>query len=144
MGIDREDTKRAGKAIAMTATLMLLSGCMTHRPPGIDAYQTSGIDQWLTAADADKVVNAMAAKGMMPATIDCGFINNEPGQVAYASKFTWKRAPINTRYHWEIGDPTYLASKEVRANRVGLKRVFAKAVRDAATGQTVGCSIWAG
>jgi hypothetical protein len=117
---------------------------MTHQPRGIDAYQTSGIDQWLATADADKVVNAMSAKGLMPATIDCRFADTTPGQVAYLSKFTWRRAPANTRYHWEIGDPTYLASDEVKANRVGLRRVFAKATRDAATGQKVGCSIWAG
>ncbi|MDX8460647.1 hypothetical protein [Mesorhizobium humile] len=144
MGIDREDSKRAGKAIATMAALMLLAGCMTHQPRGIDAYQTSGIDQWLATADADKVVNAMSAKGLMPATIDCRFADTTPGQVAYLSKFTWRRAPANTRYHWEIGDPTYLASDEVKANRVGLRRVFAKATRDAATGQKVGCSIWAG
>ena len=144
MGIDREDSKRAGKAIATMAALMLLGGCMTHQPRGIDAYQTSGIDQWLATADADKVVNAMSAKGLMPATIDCRFADTTPGQVAYLSKFTWRRAPANTRYHWEIGDPTYLASDEVKANRVGLRRVFAKATRDVATGQKVGCSIWAG
>ena len=142
MGIDREDSKRAGKAIAAMAALTLLGGCMTHQPRGIDAYQTGGIDQWLTTDDANKVVDAMAAKGMTPATIDCQFADTTPGQVAYLSKFTWKRAPANARYHWEIGDPTYLASKEVRANRVGLKRVFAKVVRDPASGQTVGCSVW--
>ena len=144
MGIDREDGKRAGKATAAFAALMLLGGCMTHQPTGIDALQTSGINQWLTTADADKAVNAMSAKGMMPATIDCRFADTTPGQVAYVSKFTWKRAPANTRYHWEVGDPTYLASDEVKANRVGLRRVFAKATRDAASGQRVGCSIWQG
>jgi hypothetical protein len=142
MGIDREDSKRAGKAISAIAALTLLGGCMMHQPRGIDAYQTGGIDQWLTTDDANKVVDAMAAKGMTPATIDCQFADTTPGQVAYLSKFTWKRAPANARYHWEIGDPTYLASKEVRANRVGLKRVFAKVVRDPASGQTVGCSVW--
>ncbi|WP_320236441.1 hypothetical protein [Mesorhizobium montanum] len=126
------------------AALMLLGGCMTHQPTGIDASQTSGIDQWLTTANADTVVNAMAAKGMMPATIDCRFADSTQGQQAYVSKFTWRRAPTNTRYHWEVGDPTYLASKEVRANRIGLRRVFAKEVRDPASGQKVGCSIWAG
>ncbi|BCM18629.1 hypothetical protein [Mesorhizobium sp. J8] len=144
MGIDREDCKRAGKAGTTLAALMLLAGCMTHQQAGIDAYRTSSIDQWLTTADADKVVSAMSAKGMMPATIDCRFADTTPGQVAYLSKFTWKRAPANTRYHWEVGDPAYLASREVRANQVGLKRVDAKLVRDAATGQKVGCSVWAG
>ncbi|TGP57320.1 hypothetical protein EN873_04350 [bacterium M00.F.Ca.ET.230.01.1.1] len=144
MGIYREHYKRAGKAGAAFAALMLLGGCMTHLPRGIDAYQTSGIDQWLATADADKVVNAMAANGLIPATIDCRFADTTPGQVAYVSKFTWKRAPANARYHWEVGDPAYLASKEVRANRVGLKRVFAKEVRDSATGQRVGCSVWVG
>ncbi|MDX8534698.1 hypothetical protein RFM41_26965 [Mesorhizobium sp. VK25A] len=144
MGIDRKDSKRAGKTGAAMATLMLLAGCMTHQPSGIDPYQTSGINQWLTTADADKVVSSMSAKGMMPATIDCRFADTTPGQVAYVSKFTWKRAPANTRYHWEVGDPTYLASDEVKANRVGLRRVFAKATRDAATGQKVGCSVWTG
>ncbi|RWE75599.1 hypothetical protein [Mesorhizobium sp.] len=144
MGIYREDCRRAGKAGTALAALMLLGGCMTHRPTGIDAYQTSGIDQWLATADADKVVNAMATKGLMPATIDCRFADTTPGQVAYLSKFTWMRAPANTRYHWEVGDPAYLASKEVRANRVGLKRVDAKVVRDSATGQKVGCSVWVG
>ncbi|MDX8454581.1 hypothetical protein RFM98_17615 [Mesorhizobium sp. VK9D] len=144
MGIDRQDSKRAGKAGAAMAALMLLGGCMTHQPTGIDAYQTGGIDQWLTTANADAVVNAMAAKGMMPATIDCRFADTTPGQLAYVSKFTWRRAPTNTRYHWEVGDPSYLVSKEVKANRVGLRRVFAKEVRDAASGQKVGCSIWAG
>ena len=142
MGIDREDGKRAGKASAALAALMLLAGCMTHQPTGIDAYQTSGINQWLATADADKAVSAMGAKGMMPATIDCRFADTTPGQVAYLSKFTWKRAPANSRYHWEVGDPTYLASKEVKANRVGLRRVFAKEVRDPASGQRVGCSVW--
>ncbi|WP_192244747.1 hypothetical protein [Mesorhizobium silamurunense] len=104
--------------------------------------QTSAIDQWLTTANADEVVNAMAAKGMIPETIDCRFADTTPGQLAYVSKFTWKRAPANTRYHWEVGDPTYLASKEVRANRVGLRRAYAKVVRDPASGQKVGCSIW--
>ncbi|MDG4884174.1 hypothetical protein [Mesorhizobium sp. WSM4884] len=110
---------------------------------GRDTYQTSGIDEWLTTANADAVVNAMAAKGAIPATIDCRFDSNVPGQLAYGTKFTWKRAPANTRYHWEVGDPTYLASKEVKANRVGLRRVSAKVVQDPATGQKVGCSIWA-
>ncbi|TGT70782.1 hypothetical protein EN802_20905 [bacterium M00.F.Ca.ET.159.01.1.1] len=144
MGIYREHSKQAGKAGTAFAALMLLGGCMTHLPRGIDAYQTSGVDQWLATADADKVVNKMAAKGMIPATIDCRFADTTPGQVAYVSKFTWKRAPANARYHWEVGDPAYLASKEVRANRVGLKRVFAKEVRDSATGQRVGCSVWVG
>ncbi|KUM24965.1 hypothetical protein AU467_28460 [Mesorhizobium loti] len=111
---------------------------------GRDIYRTSSINQWLTTENADAVVHAMAAKGMMPATIDCRFADTTPGQLAYLSKFTWKRAPTNTRYHWEIGDPTYLASKEVKANRIGLRQVFAKGVRDPATGQKVGCSIWAG
>lgn len=144
MGIDRQDSKRAGKTGAAMAALMLLSGCMTHQPTGIDAYRTSSINQWLTTADADKVVSAMSAKGMMPATIDCRFADTKPGQVAYLSKFTWMRAPANTRYHWEVGDPAYLASKEVRANRVGLRRLDAKLVRDSATGQKVGCSVWVG
>ncbi|WP_127407240.1 hypothetical protein [Mesorhizobium sp. M4A.F.Ca.ET.050.02.1.1] len=115
---------------------------MTYRTSGRDTFQTSGIDAWLTAANADAVVNAMAAKGLMPATIDCRFDRTVPGQVAYASKFTWQRAPANTRYHWEVGDPTYLASKEVKSNRVGLHRIAAKIVRDPATGRKVGCSIW--
>ncbi|CDX22340.1 exported hypothetical protein [Mesorhizobium plurifarium] len=144
MGIDRQDSKRAGKTGAAMAALMLLSGCMTHQPTGTDAYRTNSIGQWLTTDDADKVVSAMSAKGMMPATIDCRFADTTPGQVAYLSKFTWMRAPANTRYHWEVGDPAYLASKEVRANRVGLKRVDAKLVRDSATGQKVGCSVWVG
>jgi len=144
MGIDREDGKLAGKASAALAALMLLAGCMTHQPTGIDAYQTSGINQWLATADADKAVSAMGAKGMMPATIDCRFADTTPGQVAYLSKFTWKRAPTNTRYHWEVGDPAYLASDAVKANRVGMRRVFAKGARDPATGQKVGCSVWAG
>ncbi|WP_217577822.1 hypothetical protein [Mesorhizobium sp. GbtcB19] len=144
MGIYRNHSRRAGKAGAVVAALMLLGGCMTHQPRGIDAYQTSGIDQWLATADADAVVYKMAAKGLIPATIDCRIADTTPGQVAYVSKFTWKRAPANARYHWEVGDPTYLASKEVRANRVGLRRVFAKEVRDAASGQRVGCSVWVG
>ncbi|WP_224543962.1 hypothetical protein [Mesorhizobium sp. CA16] len=143
MGIDRLDSKRAGKTGAAMAVLMVLAGCMTHQPSGIDAYQTSSTDQWLTTSDADKVVSAMSVKGMMPATIDCRFDNATPGQVAYRSKFTWKQAPANTRYHWEVGDPTYLASKDVASNRTGLRRVYAKTVRDTATGQKVGCSIWA-
>lgn len=144
MGIDRKDSKRAGKAAAAMAALMLLAGCMTHQPTGIDARQTSSINQWLTTDDADKVVSAMSAKGMMPATISCRFADTTPGQVAYRSKFTWKRAPANTRYHWEVGDPTYLASKDVASSRTGLRRVYAKTVRDADTGQKVGCSIWQG
>ncbi|RRH95972.1 hypothetical protein EH240_23485 [Mesorhizobium tamadayense] len=109
---------------------------------GRDAYQMSGIDQWLATANANEVVNAMAAKGMIPETIDCRFADTTPGQLAYVSKFTWKRAPANTRYRWEVGDPNYLASKKVRSNRVGLHRAFAKVVRDPATRQKVGCSIW--
>lgn len=145
MGLGRESSKRAGskrtgRASVAIGALLLLAGCMTS---GRDTYQTSGIDQWLTTENADAIVNAMAAKGMIPATIDCRFADTAPGQLAYVSKFTWKRAPANTRYHWEIGDPTYLASKEVKANRSGLRRVFAKVVRDPASGQKVGCSIWA-
>ncbi|RUT98161.1 hypothetical protein EOD23_27440 [Mesorhizobium sp. USDA-HM6] len=135
-------SRRAGWAGATIGALLLLGGCMSMS--GRDAYRTSSIDQWLTTEDADKVVTAMAAKGMMPETIDCRFAGTTPGQLAYLSKFTWKRAPANTRYHWEVGDPTYLASKELRANRVGLRRVFAKGVRDPATRQKVGCSIWVG
>ncbi|TPK90636.1 MULTISPECIES: hypothetical protein [unclassified Mesorhizobium] len=144
MGIDQESSKRAGKTGATMAALMLLAGCMTHQATGTDAYRTSSIDQWLATDDADKVVSAMSAKGMMPATINCRFADTTPGQAAYRSKFTWKRAPANTRYHWEVGDPTYLASKDVASSRTGLRRVFAKTVRDAATGQKVGCSIWQG
>lgn len=142
--------KWAAWAGAAIGVLLLLAGCSsfrgrdTYQTSAIAAYQANGIDQWLTTANANEVVNAMAAKGMIPATIDCRFADTTPGQVAYVSKFTWKRAPANTRYHWEVGDPTYLASKEVRANRVGLRRVFAKGVRDAVTGQKVGCSIWVG
>ncbi|TPI50570.1 hypothetical protein FJ417_29960 [Mesorhizobium sp. B3-1-7] len=142
MGIDRQDSKRAGKTGAAMAALMLLAGCMTHQPTGTDAYRTSSIDQWLTTDDADKAVSAMSAKGMMPATINCRFADTTPGKVAYRSKFTWKRAPANTRYHWEVGDPAYLASKDVASSRVGLRRTFAKTVRDPATGQKMGCSIW--
>ncbi|MDX8447914.1 hypothetical protein [Mesorhizobium captivum] len=145
MGFDQENSKRAGskragRASAAIGALLLLAGCMTS---GRDTYQTSGINEWLTTENADTVVNAMAAKGMIPATIDCRFADTTPSQLAYLSKFTWKRAPANTRYHWEVGDPTYLASKEVKSNRVGLRRVFAKVVRDPASGQKVGCSIWA-
>lgn len=143
-GSSREGSKWAGRASATIGALLLasLAGCMTYRTSGRDTFQTSGIDAWLTAANADAVINAMAAKGLMPATIDCRFDHTVPGQVAYASKFTWQRAPANTRYHWEVGDPTYLASKEVKSNRVGLHRIAAKTVRDPATGQKVACSIW--
>ncbi|MDX8512639.1 hypothetical protein [Mesorhizobium captivum] len=151
MRIDQASSKRAGihwagRTGAAIGALLLLGGCMSMG--GRDAYQTSAIayrgpDQWLTTDNANAVVNAMAAKGMIPATIDCRFADTTPGQLAYVSKFTWKRAPASTRYHWEIGDPTYLASKEVKSNRVGLRRVFAKVVRDPASGQKVGCSIWA-
>lgn len=152
MRIDQTGGKQAGgerargwaasKASATIGALLLasLGGCMSMS--GKDTYRTGAIREWLTTADANKVVDAMAAKGMTPATIDCRFSDTTPGQPAYVSKFTWKRAPANTRYHWEVGDPTYLASKEVRANRVGLRRVFAKVVRDPASGQKVGCSIW--
>ncbi|AZO24640.1 hypothetical protein EJ070_30835 [Mesorhizobium sp. M1E.F.Ca.ET.045.02.1.1] len=149
-GSRRAGIKWAGWAGAAIGALLLLAGCSsfrgrdTYQTSALAAYQKNGIDQWLTTENANEVVNAMAAKGMIPATIDCRFADATPGQVAYVSKFTWKRAPANTRYHWEVGDPTYLASKEVRANRVGLRRVFAKAVRDAATGQKIGCSIWVG
>ncbi|TIT86977.1 MAG: hypothetical protein E5W55_29545, partial [Mesorhizobium sp.] len=104
-GSKRAGSKRTGRASAAIGVLLLLAGCMTS---GRATYQTSGIDQWLTTENADAVVNAMAAKGMIPATIDCRFADTAPGQLAYVSKFTWKRAPANTRYHWEIGDPTYL------------------------------------
>jgi hypothetical protein len=149
MRINREGSKRAGskwsskwagRSGAAIGALLLLGGCMSMS--GRDTYQTSGIDQWLTTANANEVVNAMAAKGMIPETIDCRFADTTPGQLAYVSKFTWKRAPANTRYHWEVGDPNSLASKEVRSNRVGLRRAYAKVVQDPATGQKVGCSIW--
>ncbi|RWM05338.1 MAG: hypothetical protein E5X80_26415 [Mesorhizobium sp.] len=158
MRIDQASSSRwagikwEGRAGAAIAVLLLLAGCSSFRMSGKDTYQTSGIaayqangiDQWLTTADADAVVNAMAAKGMIPETIDCRFVDTTPGEVAYVSKFTWKRAPANTRYNWEIGDPTNLASKKVKTNRVGLRRVFAKVVRDPASGQKVGCSVWVG
>ena len=64
------------------------------------------------------------------------------GKIMPVSKFTWMRASANTRYHWEVGDPAYLASKEVKANRVGLRRVYAKLVQDPISMQKVGCSIW--
>ena len=151
-GNEQAGSKWAGRASATIAVALVtvLVGCASFRMGGRDqaygmsASQTRGAEDWLATADADKVVNAMSAKGLMPATIDCRFADTTPGQVAYLSKFTWMRAPANTRYHWEVGDPTYLASKEVRANRVGLKRVDAKLVRDAATGQKVGCSVWVG
>ncbi|RWL83442.1 MAG: hypothetical protein EOR67_04145 [Mesorhizobium sp.] len=62
IGIDREHCKRAGKASTALASLMPLGGCVTRQPTGIDAYQTSGIDQWLATADADKAVNAWAGR----------------------------------------------------------------------------------
>ncbi|TPJ32536.1 hypothetical protein [Mesorhizobium sp. B2-8-3] len=136
------DTRRASKAGAAIGALLLLGGCMTSGRDQTGSIAYRGADRWLRTADANKTVDAMAAKGMIPATIDCRFSDTTPGQPAYVSKFTWKRAPANSRYHWEVGDPTYLASKEVGANRVGLRRVFAKVVRDSATGQKVGCSIW--
>ncbi|RWA69691.1 MAG: hypothetical protein EOR43_23715 [Mesorhizobium sp.] len=143
MRFNHELSKRAGKAGATIGVLLLLGGCASFHAFQMSRPARTG-DQWLTTEDADKAVNAMAAKGMMPETIDCRFADTRPGQVAYLSKFTWMRAPANTRYHWEIGDPTYLASKEVKANRVGLRRVFAKVVRDPASGQKVGCSVWVG
>lgn len=147
MRMNQTDTKlalgrRASKAGAAIGALLLLGGCMTSGRDQTSSIAYQGKDQWLTTEDANKAVDAMAAKGMTPATIDCQFVDTTPGQLAYVSKFTWKRAPANTRYHWEVGDPTYLASNEVKANRVGLRRVFAKEVRDPASGQKVGCSIW--
>jgi len=136
----RAGRKRAARASAALAALLLLGGCMSMR--GRDTVQTSSIDQWLATADANNVVNAMAEKGMIPETIDCRFADTTPGQVAYVSKFTWMRASANTRYHWEVGDPACLASKEVKANRVGLRRVYAKLVQDPISMQKVGCSIW--
>jgi len=144
MAMDRQAGKRAGKASAATGALLLLGGCLTSPPNNAASDPTITSDQWLKTADADQVVNAMSAKGFAPATIDCRFEDNTPGQLAYASKFTWRRSPPNTRFHWEVGDPAYLASSEVKANRVGMRRVSAKTVMDAATGQKVGCSIWAG
>lgn len=143
-GSKRTVTGRAGKAGAAIAALLLLGGCMTggRDQTASIAYRSAG--QWLTTDEANRTVDAMAAKGMIPATIDCRFADNTPGQPAYVSKFTWKRAPANARYHWEVGDPAYLASKEVSVNRVGLRRVSAKVVRDSATGQKVGCSVWVG
>ncbi|WFP75026.1 hypothetical protein [Mesorhizobium sp. WSM4906] len=145
-------SKRAGRASAAIGALLLaaLAGCSSFRTGGMyayqmsgtDAYRSNGIDQWLTTENANEAVNAMAAKGMIPETIDCRFADTTPGQLSYVSKFTWKRAPANTRYHWEVGDPAYLASKEVKANRVGLRRAYAKLVQDPVTGQKVGCSIW--
>ena len=141
-GSEQARSWRTSKASAAIGALLLasLGGCMSMG--NRDTFQTSSINEWLTTDDANKVVDAMAAKGMTPATIDCQFADTTPGQVSYLSKFTWKRAPANSRYHWEVGDPTYLASKEVKANRVGLRRVFAKEVRDPASGQRVGCSVW--
>ncbi|TIV95255.1 MAG: hypothetical protein E5V85_21415 [Mesorhizobium sp.] len=149
-GSKRAGSRRAVRASAAIAVLLVLAGCSSFRMSGrsmyqtssIAAYQANGMDQWLTTDNANEVVNQMAAKGLIPETIDCRFADTRPGQVAYVSKFTWKHAPANTRYHWEIGDPTYLASKEVKANRVGMRRVFAKVVRDTVSGQKVGCSVW--
>ncbi|TIV68870.1 MAG: hypothetical protein E5V89_21250 [Mesorhizobium sp.] len=126
-GSKRAGSRRAVRASAAIAVLLVLAGCSSFRMSGrsmyqtssIAAYQANGMDQWLTTDNANEVVNQMAAKGLIP-----------------------ERAPANTRYHWEIGDPTYLASKEVKTNRVGLRRVFAKMVRDTVTGQKVGCSVW--
>lgn len=154
MRIDQASSRQVGSKLAGVAigalVLAALAGCASFRTSGMYAYQMSGTnayqangnDQWLTTADADQLVNAMAAKGMIPETIDCRFADTTPGQLAYSTKFTWKRAPANSRYHWEIGDPAYLASKEVKANRVGLRRAYAKLVQDPVTGQKVGCSIW--
>ena len=138
----RAGSKRTGKAGATIGVLLLLGGCASFHTFHMSSPTSAG-DEWLTAANVDNVLKARAAKGMMPATIDCRFDNATAGQLAYGTKFPWMRAPANTRYHWEVGDPNYLASKEVKANRVGLRRVFAKEVRDAASGQKVGCSIWA-
>jgi hypothetical protein len=142
MAMDRQASRWAGNAGAAICALLLLGGCVSNPAddPASDATSASG--QWLKTADADRVVNAMSAKGFAPASIDCRFEDTTPGQLAYASKFTWRRSPPNARFHWEVGDPAYLASNEVKANRVGLRRVSAKTVTDAATGQKVGCSIW--
>lgn len=144
MHLNQEGTERTGRAGATIALLLLaaLAGCSTFQTSSTDTSQPTGTDQWLTTEDANKAVDAMAAKGMIPATIDCRFDDTTPGQLAYSSRFTWKRAPANARYHWEVGDPSYLASAEVKSNRVGLHRVFAKTVQDPASGQKVGCSIW--
>lgn len=54
---------------------------------------------------------------MVLATIDCRLHDNTPRQPTYLPKSTWKRAPTNMRYHREVGDPTYLASKEVKTKQ---------------------------
>ncbi len=143
-GGQQVEGQQAGRLAGATiGALLLLRGCASFHKYQM-SRPTSAKDKWLTTENADAVVQAMAAKGMMPETIDCRFADTTPGQLAYLSKFTWKRAPQNTRYHWEVGDPAYLSSNAVKANRVGLRRVSAKTVTDPATGQTVGCSIWAG
>ncbi|UCI06477.1 hypothetical protein [Mesorhizobium sp. B1-1-8] len=137
MGFNQKGSKRAARASA-TIGALLLGGCMTGPLSG----PTSAGNEWLTKVNAPEIVNAMGVKGMMPATIDCRFDNATPGNVAYGVKFTWKRAPRKARWHWEIGDPDSPASKEVKASRAGLHRVFAKNVQEPVSGQKVGCSIW--
>lgn len=139
MGIDRAESRRGASATVAVLLLATLGGCVTSQGGG----EVTARDDWLTAARANQVANAMGAKGMMAATVDCRFDNNTPGNLAYSTRFTWKKAPKNARWHWEVGDPAYLASKEVRANRAGLHRTFARTVQDKATGQKVGCAIWA-
>ncbi|BCH14728.1 hypothetical protein MesoLjLa_15790 [Mesorhizobium sp. L-2-11] len=90
--------------------------------------------------NADAVSDAMAKKGMMPATVDCRFDSTDLDKEAFGLKFTWKPAPSDFFWLWHVGYPDYVATKEARSRALGLHRVFSKRVRDPATGQVV--SIW--
>ncbi len=104
---NRERNRRAIRASVAIGALLLagLAGCTT----------TGGMsdkDGWLTKQTAKGVVKAMERKGFMPATMDCRFDDNTPGQLAYGSKFTWKRFPKNARWHGRSASrPTLRATR---------------------------------
>ena len=135
MNQNPEGNRRSGAGSALAIGLLILSiflaGCTTA--------STSEKAGWLTEHSASRVTKAMEKKGLMPATIDCRYSRNGPVNL---SKFTWKRAAANSIWRWYVGPPDYVASNEVGARAIGLHRVFWKEARDAATGQTVQCSIW--
>ncbi len=62
----RAGSKRTGKAGATIGVLLLLGGCASFHTFHMSSPTSAG-DEWLTAANVDNVLNARAAKGMMPA-----------------------------------------------------------------------------
>ncbi|WP_210241849.1 hypothetical protein, partial [Mesorhizobium sp. B2-6-7] len=66
---------------------LYLAGCLTA--------SAGGNDGWLNERAVTAQTSEMARKGMMPATIDCQYSSNGPVNL---SKFTCRRAPVNTTW----------------------------------------------